>query len=499
MLGLFYYAWIVGFRPPVTRAVIMSSLFLIGRSSQRRYDLFNILALAGLIILWQSPKQLFSPGFQLSFSAIIGIVLFTGKAMVVVENSVFGFVFRGSFGKWLGGAVMVSLGAFLGTVPLVAFHFSIIPVWGILLNIFIVPAIGFIVLNLFVMVILSLIWSPLGCLYCELPDLSIRLLTQLLIFMQSSGMEAIQLPRVSWCIPVIMYTGIAGLLCWRQNWYRKICIYGLWIVLNLFLWLGTEKVTLRVTILDVGQGDAIILELPEDRVVLIDAGNRTKEKDYGKEVVVPYLQYLGVKELEVVICSHSDYDHAAGIPAVVDEFDVHEIWYASEADPAPIMDTLLFQARSLQIPVRSVCAGFDTLIAGVSFRTFFPFSVPLDRKPNNNSIVQMIRFGKTTFLTTGDIEQEVERSLLPYGTLLKTDFLKVPHHGSITSSSLPFIRTVQPSVAVISVGLRNAYSLPSKEVLLRYQSEQIPTLLTSKQGAIVFESNGERWSQFEWK
>lgn len=213
--------------------------------------------------------------------------------------------------------------------------------------------------------------------------------------------------------------------------------------------------------------------------------------DVGEEVVSPYLWSRGLKRLDVVALTHADHDHLDGLYSVLENFRVRELWVGSD-DGRPAFQRLLAEARSLGVSIahQSRGANFDWRGAECSVLGP-PAGDPVGRIPNNNSLVLRLSDGHARFLLTGDIEKKTEEELVVEHAPLTADFLKVPHHGSKTSSTQPFLAAVDPRVAVVSVGESNAFGQPSAQVVDRYQQDRIRLFRTDRDGAVTAVTDGQ--------
>lgn len=500
VLGLAFYAALVDFRPSVVRASIMAGVFLIAEASERRYDILNLLGFAAVIILLINPGQLFQLGFQLSFVAVLSIVLIYGQLEERLENIGITIAETPKPVQYFGGLLLVSFAAFIGTVPLTTYHFGMLPLWGILVNLIVIPVIGLVVISSFVVILTSLIWAPVGGLYAEFPDLLIRWMNRLLPALEQQGFAALHIPDYHWGVVLLFYIAIAIMLSWKFDITKRVAVYGGLVGVNLWLiFFPNDELNIRVTFLDVGQGDAAVVELPRETTVLVDAGIRTTHGDRGRDVIGPYLRRHGITDVDLAILSHPHNDHVGGFPWILRHFPVREIWDTHHEYSTQVMNEIQVLADSQGTRYRQITAGFDTLIQGTRFTTFFPVSQNLTENINNHSIVQRMEYGNTSILWTGDIEHEVDPRILHYDTLLRADLLKVPHHGSITSSTLPLIQSIAPKYAVVSVGQDNKFDHPSIEVLDRYREQGISPLLTMETGGVVFESDGKKWRRIHWR
>lgn len=498
--GLIFYTWLVDFRPSVMRASTMAALFLIASAYEERSDGLNILGLAGLLILFLNPLQLFMLGFQLSFVAVMGIILVYGRIEELLEMKGIRIQQLHPTVKWLAGIILVSLAAFLATIPITAYHFRTIPIYGILVNVLVIPVIGFIVMNLFLVLFGGILWQPAGTFLAALPDWCISLLNTILNFLRSAGLGAIQIPHFGAEYIFVAYAILIIFVLWKYTITKRIALYGLLIGLNLaVLIIGNKTEKLRVTFFDVGQADAALIEAPGNVNILVDAGDISLYSDSGTKVLIPYFNYRGIDHLDVAIISHPHADHIGGFPTILNEMTVDEIWTTRQNYNSELYKNIMELSHIHEISTRFVNSGFDTTIQRLRILTLFPTQDFHDKNINNHSIVQKFLYGENSVLFPGDMEIEIDKKLQPYDSYLKADLFKVPHHGSITSSSIGLLQLISPDYAIISVGHGNKFGHPSQEVLERYSERNILTLLTRDTGAVVFESDGHAWKRIHWR
>ncbi|MEK9139188.1 MAG: ComEC/Rec2 family competence protein, partial [Bacteroidota bacterium] len=270
---------------------------------------------------------------------------------------------------------------------------------------------------------------------------------------------------------------------------------------------ATNVGTLRVTFLDVGQVVASVVELPDGRVLVIDAGPRADGYDAGERTVGSFLRRRGVSRIDVLVVSHPHDDHLGGVPYLLKHFDVGRVVESGQ----PI-NSLLFRAYSAELQEEQ--CGIDTARRGAivdSFRdvrlyVIAPVVSFIDADTshphsnlNNTSVVLKMQYGGVSFLFSGDAEVDAEEEMVErYGAFLQSNVLKVGHHGSRTSSTQEFLDAVRPTCAVISVGRFNKFRHPSEEVLARLRMMQADVYRTDEDGAVIFESDGKTLSRIDW-
>jgi competence protein ComEC len=256
---------------------------------------------------------------------------------------------------------------------------------------------------------------------------------------------------------------------------------------------------LEVTVLDVGQGDSIFVAFPDGRTLLVDggglegsftAGGYNSGLDVGEDVVSPYLWSRGLKRLDAVELTHAHHDHMGGLFSVLENFHVGQLWVGHDVD-SRAFQALLAEARSRGISILHRRGGESFDWGSVEGRILWP---PNDdevaKASNNDSIVLSLTDGKTRFLLPGDIEKKVESELVSENNPISSVFLKVPHHGSKTSSTQDFLEAVHPRLAVMSVGAQNTFGLPSAQVVDRYREDGIDLWITERDGAVTALSDG---------
>lgn len=249
---------------------------------------------------------------------------------------------------------------------------------------------------------------------------------------------------------------------------------------------------LKATFLDVGQGDSIFFQLPYGGNMLIDGGGGGRY-DMGKRVVA-YLRRQGVRRIDILLLTHPHDDHVGGLITVLKNFRVGLVLDSGQAHTSYSYEEFLKLIEEKGIPYRIIKAGGE--IKGFKEVKILVLNPPLyflegtESDINNNSLVLKVIHGKVSLLLTGDIEREAEERLLRYGHYLKSTIIKVPHHGSSTSSTPSFLALVNPRVAVIPVGRRNPFRHPSPQVLRRYEEKDVKVYRTDRQGAIILTSDG---------
>ncbi|MBX3297402.1 MAG: ComEC/Rec2 family competence protein [Acidobacteria bacterium] len=264
---------------------------------------------------------------------------------------------------------------------------------------------------------------------------------------------------------------------------------------------------LRVDVLDVGQGDAALITFPNGETMLIDAGGQVdyrtdaeSDEDFepdrariGEMVVSEFLWQRGLSHIDHIVASHADSDHLQGLIDVARNFTIGRAYFAaaqSETGESQLLYAILAERG---VAVERLSAGEVMEVGGVRVDVLYPgATTPPSLAENDRSLVLLLTYGERRFLFTGDIEAEAERLLLESGTELEADVVKVPHHGSRTSSTEAFVRAVRPRFAVIPVGRRSRFRHPDPQVVERWRAAGAETLTTGSRGTITFETDGQK-------
>jgi competence protein ComEC len=497
---IFLYMHVVDLRPSVVRATIMASVVMLGRLLERESDLLNAIAFAGLVSLLWNPQFLFELGFQLSFVATFSIVYLHGR----LKELLFPFLkaTHPSWLRWVCSGLLVSLSAQLGTLPIIATHFQKIPVISVVANLLVVPLIGLGVALGFTTAIVGLASMGLAKLYAAANWLLLSGLIKLVRLAAALPWAYLNVPQPDTKSMGLYYALLLmGANIKRSLAARRAFLFGSLILLNLLVWgqalEGPEHLTLLF--FDVGQGDAALIRFPNRRTMLVDGGDRTLRYDCGQRIVCPYLRRVGISRLDMVMLSHADNDHVGGLLSVLEELPVGMVLDSGAKHLSASYGRFLELADESPSIYRQVMAGDRVQICpGVNVTVLHPTAEFISQDGdapfglNNASVVLKIQYGTISFLLTGDIEQEAEEVLLHRDEGVAATVVKVPHHGSETSSTEAFVQAVRPWVAVISVGRQNKFGHPSRGVLQRYQRVGASVYRTDGDGAVLVQTDGRK-------
>jgi competence protein ComEC len=489
-----FYAALAGGSASVVRAAVMADVYLLGLVLDREADSLNTLALSALgLLLWQ-PLFLYDVGFQLTFVA-------TG-AIVVAVNRLPSASLPAPW-RWVVAPLVLSVAAFLGTAPILASTFHRLSLIGILANLPIVPLSGLLTGTGMLFAVLATIIPHFLGWFTVLIGWLIDLLVILAGWFARLPFASVQLFSPSIPMIICYYVGLGAAIAAMGRWWLRYatCAAALAFVVLIGVRLLPifQNSQLRMTVLDIGQGDAIVLELPGKRTILIDGGGLFDDRfDIGEQVVVPFLLSRWIGHLDAVVLSHPHSDHLNGLQAVLRHIPIGQVWDSGQRTAMPAYLWFEEVLRDKRIPHKILEAGYQASeFAPVQIAVLHPSNAMLSGSPrgrfsdvNSNSLVLTVKYGQVTLLLPGDIEQEAEERLLEQGADLEAQVLKVPHHGGKTSSSEPFLARVRPSIAVVSAGYRNRFRHPHQETLDRYRTNGIQLYRTDRDGAVTVTSDG---------
>ncbi len=488
LLFLPLYVALTGMRPSAVRAGLMAAAWVVGRLLTRGSTPLNALGLACMAALLFRPAAILELGFQLSFLAAASILLFTPR----LESAL-----RGP--RWLRRGIAASLASTLAVAPVLAAKAHWLAPIGIVANLAAVPLAGIAVTAGWSAVFLELSLPGTG----RWPAWAALQAVEALV--QSSGLLG-RIPGGNWATPgpsagvlSIYYLLLGGLaFSWAPR-VQRLLLLAL-VAAGAFVLAGAPGAepgeALEVHVLDVGQGDAILVRAPDGATLLVDAGGLARSSfDIGARIVAPSLWALGVRRLDLVLGTHGHRDHLGGLPSVLERIPAQEVWLprslrrSTHADVAAILRTC--EERS--VPVRWVHRGWRRRWGKLTLEVLHPGAGGPGRSdPNRDSLVLRLTYGERCFLLVGDAGEPVEELLAALGEPGRCDVLKVGHHGSKGATSKAFLARVGPSLAAISSGRGNPWGHPHSEVLSRLRAQGTRTLRTDWHGTIRFETNG-RW------
>jgi competence protein ComEC len=470
------YAAFVGGDVPIARAALMASALLLGKALDLDSDPANLLGVAALVLLALDPASVADVGFQLSFGATLGILLLVAPLTRGVPRL-----------PWrLELVLAASVAAQCALLPLLAAHFHRLSPAAVILNVAAVPLSSAVLLAGFAVLLLHPIGAgPAAGAAAWWAARALRASADLGV---AGEWLDLRIPAPTLAVLVLYCIGIGWLARGRRpRGLAALAAAHAWLALGPFA--PSSDGRLHLTVVDVGQGEALLLRSPSGRAIVVDAGgSRDRRFDPGERRVAPRLWAAGVGELDALVVSHAHPDHVGGIPFLLKAFGVKEVW---EGPAAPIdpgwrrLDAALARAR---VPRLAVARGAAREWEGTRIAVLAPEPPPgpAPRVRNEDSVVIEVRYGDVRLLLTGDTTQEAERLM----SLAPVDVLVVPHHGSGGSSSPALVRATRPRLAVVSVGARNPFGHPRPEVLARYRTGGALVLRTDQDGDVHVATDG---------
>lgn len=475
ILVVIIFAQVVGNPPSAARASIMAICGLVAFILDRDKHLYNSLALAALIILIWNPFTLFDVGFQLSFMATLGILYLTPHF-----QTYFRLTKRHKLVTYVLGSLAVSAGALVGVYPITALYFNKISLIALISNIVVVPQVGVITALGFASSILGLFSLGLAQAVNTVNRLFVIVLFKSIQFFAwlPFSVRYVVTPSCIFILSYYLFFSFLPKIESSRSVRRLILFFPLLIIFSAAALKILPSDKLSITFLDVGQGDAIHLRLPDRRDILIDGGGVLGKFDIGDKVVIPYLLKNGVSRIDTIFLTHPHYNHIGGLVPILKRFKVGRVYYNGEYYNDDIFDEFLQTVLKNRIPLKGISCGERLQYNRVKFGIHNPRI--MSGNVDSNSLVISLSYGDFGILFTGDIDYKIQEDLTREE--LKCDILKVPGHGK-GKISPKFLYKMAPKYGIISTKFQDR-KLKEKYSRMRFFS-------TSENGAIVIRTDGK--------
>lgn len=530
IIVLVIYMFITGFSPSVVRASLMGIIMLISKLIHRKNDIWTSISLSLLILLVYNPFLILNVGLQLSYLGTIGIVCFNKNVYnflrkLKIRNKKIKYRINRKFILFMDKIkeiLSVTLSAQIVILPILLFNFNILGIYFFISNILVSVIIGPIIIVGFVCILISFISIEIAKILSIFMSVGIQILISISEISHLPFSKIyIPTPKV-WQI-VIYYIGVivinkiyisfnlkepdftsirirnlVALLKFKFGQNRKKILKVLIVFVSLFFILNIIPKKLKIHFVDVGQGDCTFITTPQNKTILIDGGgSMSGEYDVGKSTLLPYILDRGYTKVDYVFISHFDQDHVGGILTILEELRVGQVYISKQEQDSENYQKFLKIVKDKKIKVKVLKQG-DCL--KIEKNLYFDILWPIEEQIqenilNNNAMVMKLRYGKFSMLFTGDIEEVAEEKILDFykekndngEAILKSDVLKVAHHGSKTSTTQKFFEKVSPEICLIGVGKNNMFGHPTEEVLERINGTKI--YRTDEDGEIILEIN----------
>lgn len=462
------YGAFTGMGISVMRAVIMISIRIAADMFGRTYDMISSLSLAAVMIMLFNPCAILNSGFAMSFAAVASIC----TIIPAVEKI---YTVKDRFIK----SILYSAGISIGMLPVMAYYYSEISVYGVFVNLIVIPFVGYILFSGVASIVFSFINISAGMFFAGLGNYLLDFYNYLCNVIMGLPMAVYVTGKPDVWRIAIFYSVLMAVLFlalkyldferefWEQNWYIRYgkTASGIFVIVTIILILIYKPCKgICVKYIDVGQGDSTFIQTDKNVEYLIDAGS-SDVSDAGKYRILPVLKASGVNSLDYLIVTHTDNDHINGIETLINEKSGSKSFAKTLVLP-DINDRdndyikLERTARNNNVSVEYISAGKGWRGKNYEFTCLYPYKDSTAPDKNELSVVMKLKIKNTSFMFMGDLGKEGEKELIRKGGLVRCNVLKAGHHGSKNSGSEEFLHIVKPALSIISCGADNSYGHP---------------------------------------
>ena len=509
---LLMYALVAGLRASVLRSLAMAVLLVLSMITGRRYDFWTALSIAAIILCIADTSAPFAIGVQLTFAAVIGVVVFYPRKQESAARD------ESKMRRYVVSLAGMTLGAWLLSTPIIAHHFDMLILGGIAANLIAVPLRVLILWAGFIAVLVGSVWLPLAVIPCAIAR-ALLFLT-LWVVEGFAAMPGAAMPGFHMPLAAIVAWYLAAAVIWwmlygkiappvpEQAQGRKWAVVGALAFGGMAVFVAALALTparyLRVTVLAVGQGNCALISDTAGHHVMFDAGSGISSsaayRPVARKIILPYLAHRGIRTLDALIMSHGDTDHCNGMADIMKQLRVQRFATSGLTTPQQGYATEAIQtARRLGIEETVLRAGSKLKLAGgAELTVIHPSRIAhgnSSEDANNNSIVMRLTCGRVSILFPADVEEEGEEALLRWarvnGVAVSSTVLVLPHHGRKASSKAGFLDAVSPQLAIVS-GAARRYMPVHPDVAARLQKRRIPVISTDIMGTVDIFTDGRR-------
>ena len=508
LLVVLAYGWAALPSPPVVRAVLIWVAFGVAVLGRRSVRFLHLMAATAIVMLILQPLDLLNAGFQLSFGTVLGLILLAGPMArlfgakdssqeLLLERRDDHPIVRAAakIDQQIILVLAASLTAWLVSMPLIAMHFEQLNPWavfaGILLSPVVIVALSFGVLK----IPLTAVWPTAAWLWADVARWPIAFMRWCVAKMSHWPYADVPLPAPPAWVTVLFYVALVLALWNLRPGVKVLSRLGFLLAMAALLILPyrtqavqkSDPSSLRVTVLAVGAGECVVVEPPNKRVTLIDAGSDSLA-DPVRKVIAPFLRSRGITAIDTIVITNGDADHFGAVAELAGAYDVRQVLTAEGFEKLVARDSaggeLLQTLHDLQCPIGHLSPGQHVPIStDAAFDVLWPPKSALEMESNNQSLVLKLSYGKRSLLFTGDVIDKAMAALLESPAALKADVLVAPHHGSSELSTPKFVAAVDPAAIVSS----NDWTLTQKQVDFEKMIGKRPLLRTNRSGAITIE------------
>lgn len=511
ILGVWTYVWFVGLEPPVVRAGLMGTLALLALLLHRTALALNSLAAAGIAMTLWRPFLLWDASFQLSFAATLGLIAFASPLEAAARRWLARRLpedLAARLVAWANEPLLISLAAQVMVLPLLLHGFGRLSLVAPLANLLVLPVQPLLMAWGTAATVAGLVWTPLGQALGAVVWLLLSWTLGVANLLARLPFASLEVPPWGWGLVILYYLSLGGSV-WllrrppearRELLTRGIALgrrHGLIVGSAALFFLaalaaaqGLPDGRLHVWFLDVGQGDAILVQSPDGHQILVDGGPDPQVLQRALGRTLPFWD----RTLDLVVLTHPDGDHAGGLVDLLVRYRVGRVLMAGASADEPAAREWQAQVEEANLPLVIARRGMVLDLGGGALAEVL--HPPADASAflpgdNNGSIVLRLRFGGVAALLTGDLEREGEDILLRTGQSLRSAVLKVAHHGSARGTTEPFLEAVGPHLAVVSVGSGNRFGHPAAAVLERLTERDVAVLRTDLRGTVEVLTDGQ--------
>ena len=519
ILVLIAYACIVTAGPSVWRATVMAILYLGGRVLDQRSPPWQAMAVAGVALVVASPLSVTDPGFLLTFGATAALLEGAPRLHVLAVKHLAAVLpssrddgrhrLAAAALSWVVASVLASVAVEIVLLPVAAQSFSRVTAAGIVLNLLAVPLMAVVQMAGMIVVATSW-WGAVANFAGVLAALAATAIVESARLIDAAPVLSPRVPAPGPVLVTLYYTGLGLALT-----MSRLRTAGSLIVVVVAGCMvagvpatdgrasGAADREARLTMLDVGQAEAMLLELPGALPLLIDTAGApfgSSGDQTGARVVAPALWTRGVRRLGALLVTHGDPDHIGGAASVVQDFHPRQLWTGIEVPSHDPSLALQRDAARVGAVPRQLRRGMDWAWGRARIRVLHPPAPDWERRQvrNDDSVVLEVLFGEVALLLTGDISAAIEAEILPQLSRATTRILKVAHHGSRTSSSSVLLGGWRPQIALLSCGRGNRFGHPTTEVIERLRTAGMRIYRTDLDGQITLETDGRRVRVATW-